>query len=60
MSDYIGLGLLGRLMPQLQVFFFGLPAQIAMQIWLLMVALSGMMLVFLTRFQDSFAGLLER
>lgn len=60
MTYYIGLGLLGRLMPQLQVFFFGLPVQIAMQIWLMMVALSGMMLVFMTRFRDGFTGLLAQ
>lgn len=60
MTYYIGLGLLGRLMPQLQVFFFGLPVQIAMHIWLMMVTLSGMMLVFMASFRDGFAGLLAQ
>ena len=47
----VGLGVLGRLMPMLQVFFFGLPAQIAMQIWLLTAVASGMMLVFAERYR---------
>ena len=54
-----GLGLLGRLMPQLPVFFFGLPVQISLQLWAMMLTLSGIMLVFLTRFADlvaPFAG----
>jgi flagellar biosynthetic protein FliR len=51
---YIGLGLLGRLMPQLPVFFFGLPGHIALQIWVMMLTLSGIMMVFLARFADGF------
>ena len=47
----VGLGVLGRLMPALQVFFFGLPAQIALQLWLLTAVVSGMMLVFAERFR---------
>ena len=47
----VGLGVLGRLMPMLQVFFFGLPAQIALQLWLLTAVVSGMMLVFADRFR---------
>ena len=46
----VGLGVLGRLMPTLQVFFFGLPAQIGLQLWLLTAVVSGMMLVFAERF----------
>jgi flagellar biosynthetic protein FliR len=46
----VGLGLLGRLMPQLQVFFFGLPAQIGLQVWVAVLTLSGVMMVFLDRF----------
>lgn len=48
----VGLGLLGRLMPQLQVFFFGLPLQLSMQLWLLIVTISGIMLYFLNRFSQ--------
>jgi len=54
LTYYIGLGLLGRLMPQLQVFFFGLPAQIGLQLWVLMITFTGIMLVFLDNFADAF------
>ena len=37
---YVGIGVLGRLMPQLPVFFFGLPLQISIQIWVMALALS--------------------
>ena len=47
MIYYIGLGILGRLMPQLQVFFFGLPVQVSIQIWVLALCLSGIMMVFM-------------
>lgn len=54
LTYYIGLGLLGRLMPQLQVFFFGMPFQIGAQIWVLVVTISGIMMVFLEYFRDSY------
>lgn len=60
MAYYIGLGLLGRLMPQLQVFFIGIPLQISLQIWVMMLTLSGIMMVFLNRFSEvlsPYAGL---
>lgn len=56
---YVGLGLLGRLMPVLPVFFFGLPVQITVQFWVLMIALSGIMLVFLERFQEQYGAFLK-
>ncbi|MCP5366016.1 MAG: flagellar biosynthetic protein FliR [Hyphomicrobiales bacterium] len=49
---YLGLGLLGRLMPALPVFFFGLPVQITLQIMVLGLTLSAMMMAFLTAFGD--------
>lgn len=52
----VGLGLLGRLMPQLPVLFFGPPLQIGLQLWAMMLALSGIMLVFLNRFTATLAG----
>jgi flagellar biosynthesis protein FliR len=52
----VGLGLLGRLMPQLPVFFFGLPLQVGLQLWVMTLAVSGIMLVFLNRFAGTFAG----
>ncbi len=54
LTYYIGLGLLGRLMPQLQVFFFGLPVQIGLQIWVLMITFTGIMMVFLQNFQEAY------
>ena len=52
----VGLGLLGRLMPQLPVFFFGLPLQLGLQLWVMMVAVSGLMLVFLDHFAGALVG----
>lgn len=49
----IGLGVIGRLMPQLPVFFFGLPIQISFQIWTLALTISGIMMIFLNRFSDA-------
>ena len=51
---YLALGILGRLMPTLQVFFFGLPLQVSLQIWVLMICLSGMMMVFLQAFGNAY------
>ena len=51
LTYYIGLGLLGRLMPQLPVFFFGLPLQITLQIFVFTITLSGIMLVFVQTFE---------
>ncbi|HEY9078927.1 flagellar biosynthetic protein FliR [Magnetovibrio sp.] len=50
---YLVLGIMGRLMPQLPVFFFGMPIQIAMQIWILILSLSGMMIVFMRYFEGN-------
>lgn len=50
---YLGLGIMGRLMPQLPVFFFGMPIQIALQLSLLMFSLSALFLVFLRFFEDA-------
>jgi len=58
LTYYIGLGILGRLMPTLQVFFFGMPFQIAAQIWVLTVTVSGIMLVFLQHFQETYTRFL--
>ncbi len=51
---YVGLGILGRLMPQLPVFFFGLPIQLSVQIAALMIVFSSIMLVFISRFQEAY------
>ena len=57
-SFYIGLGLLGRLMPALPVFFFGLPLQLSMQIWVMTVTVSGILMVFLGYFRDTYMSFL--
>jgi len=57
-SYYIGLGLLGRLMPALPVFFFGLPIVLSMQIWVMTVVISGILMVFLGYFRDSYSSFL--
>ena len=56
MTYYIGLGLLGRLMPQLQVFFFGMPFQLAAQLWVLAITASGILMVFVSNFQDVYTS----
>lgn len=53
---YAGLGLLGRLMPQIQVFFIALPVQIAIGILVLMISLSAMMMWFLAGYGETFAS----
>lgn len=58
MTYYIGLGLLGRLMPALPVFFVGLPIQVAMQITLLALTFSAILMVFLTYFQEGMGSFL--
>ncbi|MCK5167169.1 MAG: flagellar biosynthetic protein FliR, partial [Rhodospirillaceae bacterium] len=45
-------GILGRLMPQLPVFFFGLPAQITLQYVVMAITLPGIMLAFMTYFEN--------
>jgi flagellar biosynthetic protein FliR len=55
---YLGLGLLTRLMPQMPVFFVGLPIQIVVQISVLFLTLSGIMLVFLSRFGEGLGAFL--
>jgi flagellar biosynthesis protein FliR len=54
LTYYIGIGLLTRLMPQMPVFFVGLPIQIAIQVTLVMLALSGIMMVFMTHFGEGY------
>ena len=56
LTYYIGLGLLGRLMPQLQVFFFGMPFQIAAQLWVLAITTSCILMVFVSNFQDVYTS----
>ena len=50
---YIGLGILGRLMPVLPVFIVALPAQIVGQIGFLAIILSALMMYFMRSFEES-------
>lgn len=54
MVYYVGLGLMGRLMPALPMFFFMMPIQITVQFLVLIATLSGMMLLFLRHFEETF------
>jgi flagellar biosynthesis protein FliR len=56
---YIGLGILGRLMPALPVFIVVMPIQILGQIGLLMLSLSALMMYFLARFEENLIVFLE-
>lgn len=49
---YSGLGVLSRLVPQMQVFFVAMPVQLLVAIWLLMVSLPTVTLLFLRWFED--------
>jgi flagellar biosynthesis protein FliR len=50
---YAGLGLLGRLMPQVQVFFIAVPLQIMISFAVMSMTLSVSMFWFLARFEDN-------
>jgi flagellar biosynthesis protein FliR len=56
----LGLGLLSRLMPQMQVFFIAIPLQIVIGLGILLLALPAMLAWFITGFEEvtlPFAGL---
>jgi flagellar biosynthesis protein FliR len=56
----LGLGLLSRLMPQMQVFFIAIPLQIVIGLGILLIALPAMIAWFITGFEEvtlPFAGL---
>jgi flagellar biosynthesis protein FliR len=52
----VGMGLLGRLSPQLQVFFVGLPVQLGLQICVMTLTTTGIFLLFLDSFGRSVAA----
>jgi flagellar biosynthetic protein FliR len=52
----IVLGLLGRLMPQFSVFFFGLPIQLSIQLWVTVLTISGIMLLFTKYLSETLKG----
>jgi flagellar biosynthesis protein FliR len=54
----VGLGLLSKLMPQLQVFFIGQSAQVGLQLWVMMLVLSGIMMVFFNRYAEALGDMM--
>lgn len=55
---YLGLGLLARLMPQVQVFFIAVPLQIVLSFFVMMLTVSASMIWFLDRFEATMGGFL--
>lgn len=49
---YIAMGVMGRLMPQIQVFMIAVPAQILLSFMMMILTFSAMMLFWLEKFQD--------
>ena len=58
MLFYIGLGLLARLMPQVQVFFIAIPIQLVLGFLVMAGTLSAGMMWFLGSFQNTFQSIL--
>lgn len=56
---FTGVGLLGRLMPQIQFFMIITPLQITLGLLLFAATLSGVMLFWLSRFESSLVGFLQ-
>jgi flagellar biosynthetic protein FliR len=56
----LGLGVLSRLMPQMQVFFIGMPLSILVGFLILLMAVGAMMAVFLGSVQTVFGALTGR
>jgi flagellar biosynthesis protein FliR len=55
---YLGVGLLARLMPQVQVFFIAMPLQVALGLAALAIVLPMTMLWYLDSFRDTYASAL--
>jgi len=56
---YVALGLIGRVMPQLQIFYVGLPLQILGGLSMLLITIPTSMLWFLGTFQNLIMGLAD-
>ncbi|WP_282607992.1 flagellar biosynthetic protein FliR [Pelagibius sp. Alg239-R121] len=50
---YLGLGILGRLMPQVQIFFVAMPMQVAVGFIILFISLPVMMGWYITQFRET-------
>ncbi len=57
---YIGLGLLARLMPQVQVFFIAIPLQIMLGFSVMAMTMSAGLYWFLTNFESGMIGFIGR
>lgn len=55
---FLGIGLLARLMPQVQIFFIAIPIQIFLGTIIMMIVLSAMMLYWLNNFHDGLMAFL--
>jgi flagellar biosynthetic protein FliR len=60
LAFYTGLGLLSRIMPQLQVFFIAVPAQIILSLALLAIVFGAIAIWFIDYFEGSIAAFLVR
>jgi flagellar biosynthesis protein FliR len=56
----MAMGLMARLMPQVQIFFVALPVQVVTGLFVLALTLATAMLVFLDRFQDTLGQMWAR
>ena len=56
---FLGLGLVARLVPQIQVFFVGVPLQIVLGVTLLGLSLTALMTVWLTHFEGQLVNILQ-
>lgn len=57
---YVGMGVLTRLMPQLQVFMIAIPLQILLALVTLAIVLSSVMLFFITQFEQGMVFFLSQ
>jgi len=57
---YAGMGVLSRLMPQLQIFMIAIPLQILLSLVTLAIVLSGIMLFFISNFENGMVYFLEQ
>lgn len=57
---YVGMGVLSRLMPQIQVFMLAIPLQILLALVVLSISISAIMLFFVTRFEDGMVFFLSQ
>lgn len=56
---YLGFGILGRLMPQIQVFFLALPVQILLSLITLLLVVSVGMLFWLSKFEETYTAFIR-